>query len=264
MVSRKTRIGEFETAAATEACLAMMHNKVPAKKTDPGSFTIPYSIGNNYSCKALCDPGASINLMPKFVFKKLDIGEAKPTTVTLQLADRSYVQPEGKIEDILVRVDKFIFPVDFLILDCEADEHAPIILSRPFLATGKVLLDFENNELVLRVNDQKVKINVFRVMKHPTDTEDCQAIEEIMESDPDNKVTCLGRKFLMNLGNTSEQDNSEKPDQANSEIGNWAQHNSGKATDPNVTAAQEGTRVDHSRHKRNQPSNMHAQNSAGG
>ncbi|KAK8689822.1 hypothetical protein V6N13_088532 [Hibiscus sabdariffa] len=68
MVSRKTRIGEFETVAATEACLTMMHNKVPAKKTDPGSFTIPCSIGNNYTCKALCDPGASINLMPKSVF----------------------------------------------------------------------------------------------------------------------------------------------------------------------------------------------------
>ncbi|KAK8655981.1 hypothetical protein V6N13_108543 [Hibiscus sabdariffa] len=132
MVSRKSRIGELETDAATEACLAVMHNKVPAKKIDPGSFTISYSIGNNYSCKALCDLGASINLLPKSVFKKLGIGEAKPTTVMLQLADRSYVQPEGKIKDILVRVDKFIFPADFLILDCEADEHAPIILGRPF------------------------------------------------------------------------------------------------------------------------------------
>ncbi|KAK8680685.1 hypothetical protein V6N13_109625 [Hibiscus sabdariffa] len=131
MVSRKIRIGEFETVAATEACLAMMHNKAPAKKTDPGSFTIRCSIGNNYSSKALCDPGASINLMPKSVFQKLGIGEANPITIMLQLADRSYVQPKGKIEDILVQVDKFIFPVDFLILECEADEHAPIILGRP-------------------------------------------------------------------------------------------------------------------------------------
>ncbi|KAK8696450.1 hypothetical protein V6N13_001585 [Hibiscus sabdariffa] len=229
MVSRKTRIGEFEIAAATEACLAMMHNKVPAKKTDPGSFTIPCSIGNNYSCKALCDPGASINLMPKSVFQQLGIGKAKPTTVMLQLADRSYVQPEGKIKDILVRVDKFIFPADFLILDCEADEHAPIILGRPFLATGKVLLDFENNELVLRVNDQQVKINVFKVMKHPTDIEDCQAIGETTEFDPDSEVTCLGREFLMNLGSTTiEHDTLEKSNQADPETGNWAQHNPGK------------------------------------
>ncbi|KAK8559141.1 hypothetical protein V6N12_042424 [Hibiscus sabdariffa] len=161
MVSRKTRIGEFETVVATEACLAMMHNKVPTKRIDPGSFTIPCSIGNHYVGKVLCDPGASINLMPKFVFKTLGIEEAKPTTVMLQLADRSYVQLEGKIEDILVRVDKFIFPADFLILDFEADEYAPIILGRPFLATGRVLLDFENGELVLRVDKQQVKINVF-------------------------------------------------------------------------------------------------------
>ncbi|KAK8685792.1 hypothetical protein V6N13_124826 [Hibiscus sabdariffa] len=102
MVSRKARIGEFETTAATEACLEMMHSKVPAKNTDPGSFTIPCSIGNHYTSKPLCDPGASINLMPKSVFQKLGIGEAKPTIVMLQLADRSYVQHEGKIEDILV------------------------------------------------------------------------------------------------------------------------------------------------------------------
>ncbi|KAK8522980.1 hypothetical protein V6N12_073692 [Hibiscus sabdariffa] len=158
MVSRKTRIREFETAAATEACLAMMHNKVPAKKTDPESFTIPCSIGNNYSCKALCDPGASINLMPKFVFQKLGIEEAKPITMMLQLAGRSYVELEGKIEDILVRVDKFIFPVDFLIMDCETDEHAPIILGKQFLATGRVMIDFEKGELALRVNEEQVKI----------------------------------------------------------------------------------------------------------
>ncbi|KAK8669424.1 hypothetical protein V6N13_106855 [Hibiscus sabdariffa] len=141
----------------------MMHNKVPAKKTYPRSFTIPCSIGNNYSSKALCDPGASINLMPKSVFQKLGIGEAKPTIVMLQLANHSYVQPECKIEDILVQVDKFVFPVDFLILDCEIDEHAPIILGRPFLVTSNILIDFEKEELVLRVDEQQMNINVFSV-----------------------------------------------------------------------------------------------------
>ncbi|KAK9003632.1 hypothetical protein V6N11_084270 [Hibiscus sabdariffa] len=80
MVTRKKRIEEFETVAATETCLALMHNKVPTKKTDPGSFTIECFIGHNYPTKALCDPEASINLMPKSVFQKLGIGEAKPTT----------------------------------------------------------------------------------------------------------------------------------------------------------------------------------------
>ncbi|KAK8694932.1 hypothetical protein V6N13_072475 [Hibiscus sabdariffa] len=147
MVSKKRRIGEFETVAATETCLALMHNKVSTKKTDPGSFTIECSIGHNYSTKARCDPGASINLMPKYVFQKLRIEEAKPTTVMLQLAYHSFVQPEGKIEDILVRIDKFIFPADFLILDCEADESAPIILGRPFLATSRAIIDFDKDEI---------------------------------------------------------------------------------------------------------------------
>ncbi|KAL4290705.1 hypothetical protein GQ457_14G017330 [Hibiscus cannabinus] len=135
-----------------------LKDMVPAKKTDPGSFTIECFIGHNYPIKALCDPGASINLMPKSVFRKLGIEEAKPTTVMLQLADHSYVQPEGKIEDILVQVDKFIFPADFLILDCEANKDAPIILGRPFLATGRVLFDFGNDELIFRVDDQQFKI----------------------------------------------------------------------------------------------------------
>ncbi|KAL4291713.1 hypothetical protein GQ457_14G013520 [Hibiscus cannabinus] len=173
MVSRKIRIGEFETAAAIEACLVLMHNKVPTKRKDPGSFTIPYSIGNNYSGKALWNLGASINLMPKYIFQKLRIGQAKPTTVMLQLADCSYVQPEGKVEYILVELDKFIFPVDFLILDYEVDE---LILGRPFLAIGIVLIDFEKGELVLWVNDHQVKINVFTVPGQQDMAKDCKVI----------------------------------------------------------------------------------------
>ncbi|KAL4378047.1 hypothetical protein GQ457_02G024520 [Hibiscus cannabinus] len=136
IVSKWTRLSEFETVAMTEGCMAMLHNRLPPKLKDPGSFTIPCAIGNHYVGKALCDLGASINLMPKSVFERLGIGKARPTTVMLQLADRSYIQPEGKIEDILVRVDKFIFPSDFIVVDCEADKFAPIILGRPFLATG--------------------------------------------------------------------------------------------------------------------------------
>ncbi|KAK8694552.1 hypothetical protein V6N13_072100 [Hibiscus sabdariffa] len=168
MVSRKKWIEEFQTAAATETCLALMHNKVVAKKADPGSFTIECSIGHNYSTKALRDPGASINLMPKSVFKKLGIRATKPTTVMLKLADHSFVQPEGKIEDILVRIDKFIFPADFLILDCEADENAPIILGRPFLSTSRATIDFDKDEIVFKVDNEQVKM---KALTTPTQLE---------------------------------------------------------------------------------------------
>ena len=77
--------------------------------------------------------GVNINLMPLSVFKQLGVNECRPTTVTLQLADRSHAYPEGKIEDVLVKVDKFIFLVDFIVLDFEADKEVSIILRRPFL-----------------------------------------------------------------------------------------------------------------------------------
>ena len=112
-----------------------------ARIKDLGSFTIPYAIGDAVFEKALCDLGASINLMPMSIIKKLNLGEARPTTVTLQLVDRSLTHLCDIIKDVLVKVDKFIFPVDFIILDMEEDKEVPIILKRPFLATRRALID---------------------------------------------------------------------------------------------------------------------------
>ncbi|XP_060969103.1 uncharacterized protein LOC133036595 [Cannabis sativa] len=179
ILTKKRRLGEFETVALTEGCSAMLKSKIPPKLKDPGSFTIPISIGGRDVGRALCDLGASINLMPMSTFRKLGIGEARPTTVTLQLADRSMAHPEGKIEDVLVQVDKFIFPADFIILDYEADREVPIILGRPFLATGRTLIDVQNGELTMRVNDQKVTFNVFNAMRFPDEIEECSRLSVI-------------------------------------------------------------------------------------
>src|SRR5262245_4867092 len=165
VLSKKRRFSEFETVALTKECSAILKNKLPPKLKDPGSFTIPCSIGNNYFGQALCDLGSSINLMPLSIFKKLYVGEARPTTVTLQLSDRFITYPEGKIEDVLVKVDKFIFPADFIVLDYEADRDVPIILGRPFLATGRALIDVQKGELTMRVQDEQVTFNVFKTMK---------------------------------------------------------------------------------------------------
>ena len=105
-------------------------------------FTIPWSIGNSIFEKDLCDRGASINLIPLFIFRKL--GEPNPTTITYQLADRSLTHPRGIIEDVLVKVDKFIFPSDFIVLDMEKDKEVPIILRRPFLATSRTLINVQD------------------------------------------------------------------------------------------------------------------------
>ncbi|XP_070028565.1 uncharacterized protein [Nicotiana sylvestris] len=95
---------------------AILQNKLPQKFGDPGSFTIPCTLGGVYFEKALCDSGASINLMPFSIFKKLDLGEIKDTSVSLQFADQSTKKPKRIIENVLVRVDKFVFPVDFMYL----------------------------------------------------------------------------------------------------------------------------------------------------
>ena len=107
VLTNKRKLGEFETVALTKEGSLLLQTKIPPKLKDTGSFTIPCSIGNTYCGRALCDLGASINLMPMSVFKQLGIGEARPTTVTLQLADHFFTHPEGKIEDVLIRVGKF-------------------------------------------------------------------------------------------------------------------------------------------------------------
>ncbi|XP_062119320.1 uncharacterized protein LOC133833078 [Humulus lupulus] len=154
ILTKKRRLGEFETVALTKGCSAMLKSKIPPKLKDLGSFAIPCSIGGRDAGRALCDLGASINLMPMSIFKKLGIGEARPTIVTLQLVDLSMAHPEEKIEDVLVQVDKFIFPADFIILDYEVDRDVPIILGRPFLATGRTLIDVEKRELTMRAQEE--------------------------------------------------------------------------------------------------------------
>ena len=118
--------------------------------------------------------------MPLSIFKRLGLGEARPTTITLQLADRSLKHPRGVIEDVLVKVDKFIFPAYFILLDMEEDKEIPIILGIPFLATARAMIDVQRGELKLRVEDDEVKFNVFEAVRHPAESDTC-FMEEIVE-----------------------------------------------------------------------------------
>ena len=115
---------------------------------DPGCPTISVDIGEICVEKVLLDLGASVNLLPYLVYKKLGLGELKPTTITLSLADRSVKIPKGTVEDVLVQVDKFYYPVDFVILDTEpvamGANYVPIILGRPFLATSNAIINCRN------------------------------------------------------------------------------------------------------------------------
>lgn len=177
ILSNKRKLLEFETVKLSEECSAILQNKLPPKLKDPGSFSVPCTIVDSFFSKALCDLGASINLMPYSCFEKLRIGEVKSPTISLQLADRSIKYPRGVVEDVLVKVDKFIFPVDFVVLDMEEDREIPLILGRPFLATEKTLIDVQKGELVLRLNDESVVFNVFHSIRYPTDKSDCLRID---------------------------------------------------------------------------------------
>ena len=176
ILRKKRRLGEFETIALTQECIRMLQSKIPQKIKELGSFTIPCSI--KYSGKALCDLGASINLMPLSVFKQLRVGECRLTTVTLQLTNLSHTYPEGKIEDVLVKVDEFIFAVDFIVLDLEVDKEVLIILVRHFLATGKTLIDVQKRELPVRMNDYHVTFNVLDAIRSPDEIIDCNFISK--------------------------------------------------------------------------------------
>ncbi|XP_016192339.1 uncharacterized protein LOC107633212 [Arachis ipaensis] len=114
--------------------------------------------------RALSDLGASINLMPLSMMKKLVIEEVKPTRMSFQMVDRSLKIPNRVVENLLVKVGEFIFPADFVILDMEEERHNSIILGRPFLATARAIIDVEKGEMILRVHDEQMIINVLKAM----------------------------------------------------------------------------------------------------
>ena len=136
------------------------------KKTeDPGAFTIPCTVGSLHFTKALCDLGASINLMPLLIYKKLGLGDPKPAAMRLLMADRTVKRPLGILHDVLIKVESFIFLVDFLILDCEVDFEVPIILGRPFLATSRALVDMEKGKMKFQLNNEEATFNICRTMR---------------------------------------------------------------------------------------------------
>ncbi|XP_052302019.1 uncharacterized protein LOC127904107 [Populus trichocarpa] len=147
----KRRLNVKERAFLTEHASAIIQFKTPPKYKDPGCPTISCIIGNHKIDQALLDLGASVNLIPYTVYEQLGLGEIKPTRITLQLADRSIKIPRGIVEDVLVQVDKFYFPVDFVVLDTApiqgSNAPIPVILGRPFLATSNALINCRNGEV---------------------------------------------------------------------------------------------------------------------
>ncbi|XP_062096956.1 uncharacterized protein LOC133802624, partial [Humulus lupulus] len=202
-VKRNTNVPK--KAFLTEQASSIIQYKSLVKYKDPGCPTISCIIGDHFINKALLDLGASVNLLPYSIYKQLGLGELKPTSITLQLADRSVKIPRGIIEDVLIKVDKFYFPVDFIVLDTQPVEnmHAqiPIILGRPFLATSNAIINCRNGVLKLSFGNMTVELNVFNVAKSVECEEihEVNMIDSICEDDGNDLLDFCEKYFGMNL-----------------------------------------------------------------
>nr|GEW68446.1 reverse transcriptase domain-containing protein [Tanacetum cinerariifolium] len=207
LLTNKDKFFELAKILLNENCSAMHLKKLPEKLGDPGKFLIPCDFPGMDVCHALADLGASINLMPSSIWKKLFLPELTPTWITLELADRSITYPKGVAEDVFVKVGKFHFPTDFVVVDFEADPLVPLILGRSFLRTGRALIDVYREEITLRVNDKAVTFNIIDVAREEYAQEILEEIDAYLKDesispeidyadcDPEGDI-CLIEKLL--------------------------------------------------------------------
>ena len=205
----KKGLGIEKKAFLTEHVSAIIQSKYPVKYKDPGSPTISFNIGGNCIDKSLLDLGASVNLMPYSVYKQLGLGELKPTNITLSLADRSVKIPKGIVEDVLVKIDKFYYPVDFVVLNTKliASEpnHVPIILGRPFLATANAIINCRNGIMQLTFGNMTLELNIFHLnnKQNLLETEN-QIFDEVVSIDQ-----CAGKQSAQELQGVISQEDEE-------------------------------------------------------
>nr|GFB86011.1 reverse transcriptase domain-containing protein [Tanacetum cinerariifolium] len=158
LLNKKDKLIELTKTPLNENCSAVVLKKLLEKLGDPGRFLTPYDFTGLDNCLVLADLGASINLMPLSIWKKLRLPTLNDTKMVLELADRTISKPTGVAENVFVKVDKFYFPADFVILDFVADPRAPLILGRPFLSTAHALIDVHEGEITLRHGDQSLTL----------------------------------------------------------------------------------------------------------
>ncbi|XP_059458356.1 uncharacterized protein LOC132187950 [Corylus avellana] len=195
MITIKRRMNVPKKVCLTEQVSSILQCKMPIKYKDPGCPTISCMIGVSPIEKALLDLGASVNLQPYSVYLQLGLVELKPTSMTLQLADRLVKIPLGIIEDIVIKVDKFYFPVDFIVLDTKLVQNVaiqiPIILGRPFLATANALINCRMGMMKISFRNMTVELNIFDISKQPLEYDEVRSvclIKEIMEETVDEST----------------------------------------------------------------------------
>nr|GEY01225.1 hypothetical protein [Tanacetum cinerariifolium] len=175
LLINKDKLYELARTLLNEHCSAVLLKKLSEKLGDPDKFLILYDFLRMDECLALADLGASINLIPLSVWNKLSLPELTSTLMTLELADWSISRPIGFAEDVFVKVGKFHFPANFVVVDFDVDPRVPLILGRSFLKTGKALIDVYERELTLRISKEAIKLNLDQTSRYSTNYNDMTA-----------------------------------------------------------------------------------------
>ncbi|GKC30666.1 reverse transcriptase domain-containing protein [Tanacetum coccineum] len=207
LLMNKEKFLELAKIPLNENSSAMLLKKLPEKLRDPGKFLIPCNFPGMDVCYALSDLGVSVNFMPLSIWKKVSLPDLTPTRMTLELAVRSITCPKGLAEDVFVKVGKFHFPIDFVVVDFKADPRVPLILGRSFLRTGRALIDVYGEEITLRVDNEAVTFNLDQATRYSsTNDKSVNRIDSLMQfvrkidhadCDPEEDI-CLIEKLLNN------------------------------------------------------------------
>ncbi|KAK4389867.1 hypothetical protein Sango_2323700 [Sesamum angolense] len=182
LCTNKRKLKDKEIIIFGKNVSVVINRKLPEKCNDPGMFTLPCIIGNKRIERAMLDLGASINVMPYFVYQALNLSTLQDTNVIIQLADRSYVRPMGLVEDVLVKVNNLLFPVDFYILKMGVEglnNPVSILLGRPFMKTAKTKIDVDEGTLSVEFGGEIVKFNISKAMKYPNELQALYQIDVI-------------------------------------------------------------------------------------
>nr|GEU59003.1 reverse transcriptase domain-containing protein [Tanacetum cinerariifolium] len=175
LIGNKEKLSEMARTPLNEHCSAVLLNKLPKKLGDPCKFLIPCDFSGMAECLALADLGASINLMPFSVWKRLSLPDLIPTCMNLELADRSISRLVGVAEDVYVKVGSFHFLADYVVVDFDDDPRVPLIHRRSFLKTERALIDVFEGELTLRVGKEAITFNLDQTLRYSANYSDMTA-----------------------------------------------------------------------------------------
>ena len=209
----KKGLGIDKKAFLTEKVSSIIQCTTMVKYKDPRTPTISVNIGGTCIDKALLDLGASVNLLPYLVYRQLGLGELKTTNITLSLANRSVKIPKGIVEDVLVKVDKFYYPMDFVVLDPEpvagGTNHVPIILGRPFMSTSNAIINCRNGVMQLTFGNMRLELNIFHLSNKQKPAED--------EGSKSDEVCLSGTRVGMHDANKQKEELMENNEAINEE-----------------------------------------------